>query len=261
MSDMDDCIASSNFFGDKSTLPAKSAAPQKDKRFGGNMDTSNVDTANNDNPNMNATHIGTIKRPSVVTIAAVLLIILSLFVAGLGIANQFGLFGRGFGNSQFVPGQFRNRNFTPPSGSQSNGFPQNGFPQNGLPNDQNNRGTNPNFTFNRGAGTGIARILQIISPVMIVLDIIVLVLSVIAAIGLFKTKLWAAIMAIVLSALVILLTIPGMIRIFSPVTLVENLVRILMAVAVIVLLLLPASRKSYATSKVEKEEEVERIVR
>jgi hypothetical protein len=230
------------------------------------MDTSNVDTANIDNPNMNATHIGTIKRPSVVTIAAVLLIILSLFVAGLGIANQFGLLGGGFGNSQFVPGQFRNRNFTPPSGSQSNGFPQNGFPQNGfpqngLPNDQNNQGTNPNFTFNRGAGTGIATLFRIIRPVTIALDIIVLVLSVIASIGLFKTKLWAAIMAIVLSALVILLTIPGMIRIFSPVTLVENLVRILMAVAVIVLLVLPVSRKSYATSRAGKEEEVERTVR
>ena len=68
---------------------------------------------------------------------------------------------------------------------------------------------------------GIFRILR---PVTIALDIIVLVLSVIAAIGLFKTKRWAAIMAIVVSVLVILLTIPSMIRIFSTVTLVENLV-------------------------------------
>ncbi len=220
-----------------------------------------MDTTNIDNSNMGSNPIDTNKRPSVVTIAAILLIILSLFVAGLGVANQFGLLGRGFGNRQFVPGQFRNRTFTPPSGSQSNGFPQGASPQNGVPNDQNGQGTTPNFTFNRGGVTGIARIFRIIRPVTIALDIFLLMLSVVAAIGLFKTKRWAAIMAIVISALVILLTIPGMLRIFSSVILVENLVRILLAIAVIVLLLLPAARKSYATSKTDDAEEIVRIVR
>jgi hypothetical protein len=202
----------------------------------------------------------TAKRPSVVTIAAILLIVLSLFVAGLGIANQYGLLDRG-GNRQFGAGQFRNRNFTPPTGSTSNGFPPSRFPSNGLPSDQNNQGTVPNFTFNSSAGTGIASFFRVLRPVEIALDIIVLVLSVIAAIGLFKTKRWAAIMAIALSVLVILLTIPGMLRIFSSVILIENLVRILMALAVIVLLLLPASRKSFAISKSGNVEEVERVVR
>ena len=90
----------------------------------------------------------------------------------------------------------------------------------------------------------------ILRPVTIALDIILLVLSVVAVIGLFKSKRWASILAIVVSVLVILLTIPSMIRIFSTVTLLENLIRILMAVAVIVLLLLPSARMSYATSKV-----------
>jgi hypothetical protein len=189
----------------------------------------------------------TAKRPSVVTIAAILLIVLSLFVAGLGIANQYGLLDRG-GNRQFGAGQFRNRNFTPPTGSTSNGFPPRRIPS-------------PNFTFNSSAGTGIASFFRVLRPVEIALDIIVLVLSVIAAIGLFKTKRWAAIMAIALSVLVILLTIPGMLRIFSSVILIENLVRILMALAVIVLLLLPASRKSFAISKSGNVEEVERVVR
>jgi hypothetical protein len=62
---------------------------------------------------------------------------------------------------------------------------------------------------------------------------------------LFKNKRWGAILGIVLAILVILLTIPGMLRIFSAVVLIENLVRILLAVAVIVLLLLPTARKSY----------------
>jgi hypothetical protein len=218
-----------------------------------------MDTTNMDSQNLEPATAPS-KRPSVVTIAAILLIILSLFVAGLGIVNQSGLLGRG-GNRQFVAGQFRNRNFIPPNGSTSNGFPSDGTPPNGFPNSQNNQGTAPNFTFNRSAGTGIARLFRILRPVMIALDIIVLVLSIIAAIGLFKTRRWAAIMAIVLSVLVILLTIPGMLRVFSSVILIENLVRIFMALAVIILLLLPASRESFSTSAAANEEEVERVVR
>lgn len=175
------------------------------------------------------------KRPAVVTIAAILLIVLSLFVAGLGIASQYGLLGRGFGARQFGAGQFRNRNFAPQSGVPSNGF-----------NNQNNQGTTPNFTPNRQfSATGISRLLRLIRPVTIGLDIAMLVLSVVAAIGLLKSKRWGAVLAIVLAVLLILLAIPGMLRIFSAMVLVENIVRILLAIAVIVLLLLPAARKSY----------------
>jgi hypothetical protein len=201
------------------------------------------------------------KRPAVVTIAAILLIVVSLFVAGLGIANQFGLLGRGFGNQAFVAGQFRNRTFTGQNGSPSNGFPSNGFPSNGLPNDQTNQGTTNNFVRNRPAGTGLTSILRLLQPVTLGLDILMLILAVVAAIGLFKSKRWGVILAIVISVLLILLAIPGMLRIFSAVVLVENLVRILLAIAVVVLLLLPSARKSFATSEVSVQKEVERIVR
>jgi ABC-type glycerol-3-phosphate transport system permease component len=180
------------------------------------------------------------QRPAVVTIAAILLIVLSLFVAGLGIASQFGLSGAGFGNRQFVPGQLRNRNFTP-----QNGVPFNGGPITGFPNDQNNQGTTPNFTPNQQFGTGFARLFRLIRPVMIGLDVILLVLAVVAAFGLFKSRRWGATLAIVLAVLLFLLAIPGLLRIFSAVTLIENLVRMLLAVAVIVLLLLPSARKAY----------------
>jgi hypothetical protein len=196
------------------------------------------------------------KRPAVITIGAVLLLILSLFVTGLGLANQFGLAGNGFAGRQFVTGRTGNRNFTP-----QNGFPQNGFPQNGFPNDQNNQGTTPNFTPNRQFGTGFSRIFRLLRPITLVLDILLLVISVVAAIGLFKTKRWGAILAIIASVLMILLTIPGMIRIFSPVLLIENLARILLAMAVIVLVLLPVSRRAYAGVVNEEQEQAERIVR
>jgi hypothetical protein len=201
------------------------------------------------------------KRPAVVTIAAILLIVLTVFVAGLGIANQYGLLGQGFGNRGFVAGQLRNRNYTFQGGTPQGGFPQGGFTQGGTTNDQTNQGTTNNFVRNRQAGTGLTSILRLLQPVTLGLDILMLVLAVVAAIGLFKSKRWGVILAIVISILLILLAIPGMIRIFSAVVLVENLVRILLAIAVVVLLLLPSSRKSFATSKISDQKEVERIVR
>ncbi len=201
------------------------------------------------------------KRPVVVTIAAILLIVLTVFVAGLGIANQYGLLGQGFGNGGFVVGQLRNRNYTFQGGTPQGGFPQGGFTQGGTTNDQTNQGTTNNFVRNRQAGTGLTSILRLLQPVTLGLDILMLVLAVVAAIGLFKSKRWGVILAIVISVLLILLAIPGMIRIFSAVVLVENLVRILLAIAVVVLLLLPSSRKSFATSKISDQKEVERIVR
>ncbi len=185
----------------------------------------------------------TTKRPTVVTIAAILLIILALFVAGLGIASQYGLLGRGrLGNQTFVPGQFQNRSFN----SQNGGTNNNG-PIGTLPNDQGNPGTTPNFSRPFAGGTGLTRIFRLIRPVTIGLDIVLLALSVVAAFGLFKGKRWGVILAIVLAVFLILTTIPGLLRIFSAMVLIENLVRILLAVVVIVLLLLPSARKSFAT--------------
>jgi hypothetical protein len=204
------------------------------------------------------------KRPTVVTIAAIVLVVLCLFVAGLGLATQFGLI-RGLGGGGFVAGQFRNRQFNPQNGvtnnNGQNGFPningQNGFTNNNgqigtLPNDQTNQGTTPNFTPNRQFGTGLASVLRLLQPVMTGLDIVLLILSIVAVVGLLKNMRWGAILGIVLSVLVILLAIPGFIRLFSAVVLIENLVRILLAVAVIVLLLLPIARKSYLPAREEE---------
>lgn len=196
------------------------------------------------------------KRPTVVTIAAILLVVLSLFVTGLGIASQFGLLGRGFGNRAFAGGQFRNRNFIP-----QGGFPSNNNPIGTLPNGQSNQGTTQNFNRNFTGGTSLARLFRLFGPVTLGLDIVLLILSGVAAFALFKGKRWGIILAIVLAVILILLTIPSLLRIFSAIVLVEDLVRILLAVAIIALLLLPSARKAYATSTVNDREPVERIVR
>jgi hypothetical protein len=203
------------------------------------------------------------KRPTVVTIAAILLVILALFVAGLGLAGQFGLLRRGGANRQFASGQFRNRSFNLPNGGTNNGSPQGTFPNGGngtfpnggngtFPNDQNGTGTTNNFprTFTGGTGiTGLAGLFRFLRPVTIGLDIALLLLAGLAAFGIFKGKRWGQILAIVIAVLLILLAIPSFIRIFSAVVLIENLVRILLAVAVIVLLLLPNSRKVFAKAE------------
>ncbi len=196
------------------------------------------------------------KRPPVVTIAAILLVVLALFVAGLGIAGQFGLTR---GPRQFAAGQFRNRTFNFPNGGTGTGNPigslpngqgNTGSPNGTIPNGQGDTGTTPNFSRSfpgGGGGSGLTRLFRLLRPVMIGVDIVLLVLAAVAAFGLIKGKRWGVVLSIILAVLVILLTIPSMIRIFSAVVLVENLARILLAVAVVVLLLLPASRKAFAT--------------
>ncbi len=193
------------------------------------------------------------KRPTVVTMAAILLVVLGLFVAGLGIANQVGL---GRPNRAFAAGQFRNRNFVPPSGGQFNGNPIGT-----LPNGQTNQGTTPNFNRNFTGGSGLTRLLRVFRTISLGLDIAILILAGIAAFAIVKGKRWGQILAIVLAAIILLLTIPSLIRIVSAIVLVENLVRILLAVAVIVLLLLPTTRKTLATAQVSGQEPAERIVR
>lgn len=200
------------------------------------------------------------KRPTVVTIAAILLVVLGLFVAGMGIASQYGLERT---NRAFAAGQFRNRSFPSQNGGQFNNNPIGTIP-NGQTNGQTNQGTTPNFnrSFTGGTGgTGLASILRLLRPVTLGLDIGLLVLAGVAAFAMFKGKRWGQILAIVVAAIILLLTIPSLIRIFSAVVLIENLVRILLAVAVIVLLLLPTTRKTYAAASVSDQEPAERIVR
>ncbi len=210
------------------------------------MDTNtDMNTDENIEPQM------TNKRPTVVTVAAILILVLTVFVAGLGIANHYGLLGRGFSNRAFVAGQFRSRNFAPPNGStsngQSNGFTggQTGQGTNGFTGGFTGGGTNPTFVPNRAGASSLGRLLRGLNTVTLVLDIVLFGLAIVAAVGLFKIKRWAAILSIVLAVLVILLTIPGMLRIFSSIVLIEDLLRIGLGVAVIVLLLLPSARKAY----------------
>lgn len=175
------------------------------------------------------------KRPAAVTIAAILILVLTLFAAGFGLARQYGLLRLGSGSRQFAPGQFQGRSFNP----------QGGFPNGSAPNDGSIPGGVQPFSGSGAPRLNLFRLVRLIRPILTGLNIVIAGLGILAALGLFKTKRWAAVLAIVLALLLFLGALPGMLRIFSWVVLAENLLRMGLAAAVCVLLLLPAARNSY----------------
>jgi hypothetical protein len=191
------------------------------------------------------------KRPITLTIAAILLLVMLLLssvwpvVGGdrlLGINTGFGRFSGGFpggnppsGNFQqgTPPGNFPQGTLSAqPNGTQS-GFSQNGQNQNGTGNGMNQQFQPGNgVRGNRGGMMG-NRVLQY------VLYAVELLLGLAAIVGLWLSKRWGMILAIITSAIVLVATIPSMFRIFSVFSLIENLLKILLAIGIIVLVVIP----------------------
>jgi hypothetical protein len=174
------------------------------------------------------------QRPAVIYIAAVLLIILTLMVGGFGLARRYGLLqGTAFSGRNGLRSGFPGRGT----------FPQGGFPNGGFNNSQN--GQTPNFNSANPNRAVMVRLLRLFNTISTVVNIGAIVLAVIAAIGLFMKKRWGAVLGIILAVILLLLGIPGILRSFSTLAFVESTVRIVLAIAVIVLLLLPQARKAY----------------
>jgi amino acid transporter len=205
--------------------------------------------------------MNTNKRPLILSIASILVAVLVLLSSGLSIAQNFGLmrpnFGAaGFANRRFMPGGMGN---LPPGGfeftPQPGYMPGNGSNRQGSgnfnPNNPDFQG-NPNFqNFQERTGFNPG-LTSLFRTVMTGLNLAVLVLGLLAAFGLWKQKKWAAILAIILSVVLILMnftSITSMMRFFSWLIFGEILVKVGLALAVIVLLLLPAARKAYSPVK------------
>jgi len=174
------------------------------------------------------------KRPVTLTIATIVLIVLVLFSSGLSLASNFGLLGSAYGFNNLQPGtrpDFGNGQSLDNSGA-NGGTSQ----------------TNPNYQNFQGRTGGFNTLFRFIRIGTIGLYCTVLALGLLAAFGLWKQKKWAAILAIILSALILLASIPGFLRIFSWLIFSETLLKILLSLVVIILLLLPASRKAYSPS-------------
>jgi hypothetical protein len=134
-----------------------------------------------------------------------------------------------------------------PSGDQGN-IPQDGQGQNpaGLGNFSGNGGqpqmNGSNFP-NQNGTMQFTRILQY------VLYALVIVLGLIAFGGLWAWKRWGMVMAIITAAVVLIMTITGLFRAFSTIVLIEDIVKILLAIAEAVLVLLPKSKPIQAITE------------
>jgi len=191
------------------------------------------------------------KRPAILTIATVCLVLLVLISSGLALASNFGLMGTAFGPAGFPSGtimrgqgNFPQGGFQPGDGGVPQQMPGN-FDPNNLPDGQTNPGTR-NFQGNPGGTSGLFGILRYATTG---LNIVALVLGLLAAIGLWKQKKWGAVLAIIVAVLILLTSFSGLLRFFSLLVFGEALLKVLLALAVIVLLLLPAARKAYAPSE------------
>jgi lysylphosphatidylglycerol synthetase-like protein (DUF2156 family) len=103
--------------------------------------------------------------------------------------------------------------------------------------------TTPTFQGRTGGTSGLFRIISFASTG---LNIVALVLGLLAAFGLWKQKKWGAVLAIIVAVLILLTSFSGLLRFFSLLIFGEALLKVLLALAVIILLLLPAARKAYA---------------
>jgi hypothetical protein len=181
------------------------------------------------------------KRPVILIIAAVCLVVLVLFSSGLAVARNFGFLGGGFGSGRVAGGRLAGGSF--PQGGFTNQQPGSlpGTDNGQLPGNFNNPG-GQNFP----ARSGFNGLFRILRGVTLAFNIAALVLGVLAVIGIWQRKKWGAILGIILAALLLLTSLTGLFRFFSWLSFAEALLKVLLGLAVIVLLLLPAARWVYA---------------
>ena len=199
------------------------------------------------------------KRPVTLIIASALTLILVLFAGIWPLAGGDQLIGA-------QGGAFTNRdgrNF----GQDGQMLPQ-GTPsadQSQMPQPQNNNGQGQNppgmgngaqggmqAPTNQGVPGSQPAMMQTQRILQYCLYVLIIVLGLIALGGLWLSKPWGTVVAIVASAVVIATSAIGLFRMISTISLIENIVKMLIAIAVIVLVLLP-KKKEVKTEAVKPE--------
>jgi hypothetical protein len=187
--------------------------------------------------------INMFKNKPVTLIIASGLMIFMIILAGVlplfGGNRAFGINGaRQFNRQGGVPGNLpqgftprANGNFNPGGDNQTQG------------NFQNN-GTG-NFP---AMGTTALRLIQLLRFVQIGGGILIGILGILSIVGMMLVKKWGRTLAIITSVIVLIITISGMFRFAIGLTLIENLVKIALAIAIVVLSLLPKSRQVPVTA-------------
>jgi uncharacterized membrane protein (DUF2068 family) len=86
----------------------------------------------------------------------------------------------------------------------------------------------------------------ILADVLYALEI---ALGIAVIIGLWLSKRWGSILAIILAALVLIVTLPGLLQMTAVALVVENVLKVLLSVGIMVLVLLPGSRLAAEPAK------------
>ncbi len=174
-----------------------------------------------------------------VKVAGVCLILLLLVSAGWSLATSFGLIriGGALGSTQILGGRM------------NGGFPRGDFQNNGNVQPPENFQPPDNFqgrSFDgapvRMGGSGLFGVVRWLG---IGLNIAALLMGVAAVVGLFKQKKWGAVLAIILAILLGLSSLFGFFRIMMPQAIIQSIAKLVLALAVVVLLLLPSTRKVF----------------
>jgi hypothetical protein len=193
------------------------------------------------------------KRSVTLKVAAILLVLLVVVGSGLAIARNYGLFGLQANRGVIMNGRPANGFQGVQNGQRPGNLPD--FqPGQGMPNPDISSGgdqgpmiiNNGNTSTRTFQGTSNLTFLRFIQRGSLFLNISLLVLGLAAAVGVWLGKKWGTISAFIISLLMLLLALPNLLMRFSLtnwLTVTEVVVRIILAIAVMVLLLLPASRK------------------
>jgi hypothetical protein len=173
------------------------------------------------------------KRPKVITAAAILALVLLLAGAVWPLVGGDQLFQHdnavrpGGSLPQGVPAEMPGKGSVPQMGSAQTapgGFPENG-PATGS---QNGIG-----------GSGLNSIMRVLEYVLFVL---VIILGLLAFGGLWTQKRWGSVMAIITSVIVVVMSVTAFFGPFLTVTLIESIAKMIISITVIVLVLLPGAK-------------------
>lgn len=182
-------------------------------------------------------------RPASLVIAAVLLLLLILLYAVLPLTGlERSLFRGGLTGAN--RGQFQG-NFNPNTLPNGQNITQGNLPP-GQNFDQNNPGSNQTFSGTRqfNANSGLNAVMRILNNI---LHWTVIVLGILAIVGLWLKKRWGIILAIILAVVAFAFTVPSLFRpMFNAFTVATNVSILLFSVGVVVLSLLPQTRKATA---------------
>ena len=183
-------------------------------------------------------------------IAAILLLVLALLFVATPLLRGSGISGRsGFtrpANGQFVP---RNGTGTPAPGGQ-NGFSGQGNGLQGQGFSGQGNSTNTGRTFANRPGSSLLRLSFLNGITGIIVYALLLLVALAAAVGMFIAKRWGQILGIVMAVVYFLLALVsflpiillGFARALNGLTLGLDILRLVLAIAVIVLAVIPPKR-------------------